>query len=440
METTKEILTEIENYQIKNKFRKKIKNYEVINNEIKKVLITKLLSKIKIPNFNNNTERDIYYRDICNLIQIPTFNNLKINYLDIWKQYTKLESLPQPEQKSPEWFEMRNNFITASAGAQALEENKYDKKINLVKQKIGIAEPFKENRHVHHGKKFEKIAILIYEHINNVKVGEFGLVPHISEPRISFLGASPDGICTCTTLDNKFSNLVGRMLEIKCTTTRKINTYGDEDGEICPHYYWVQVQLQLECCDLEECDFWQCKLVDYTDKEEWQDIIQEIDTSKTNTIEQDININVDEKFKYGCIIEFIPKNKIIPSDEKIEWYGQYIYPTNLDMTLNEKVKWAEDMAKDWKLYYPELEEEYKFNKIMYWHLEKSHCYLIKRNREWYSSKLDKLKDFWDLVIYYRNNDQARLELQNKKEEKKIYVKKTILPDLDNIDLFASDSD
>ena len=36
-----------------------------------------------------------------------------------------------------------------------------------------------ENFNVHHGKKFEKIAILIYESIYNVKVGEFGLVPHL---------------------------------------------------------------------------------------------------------------------------------------------------------------------------------------------------------------------------------------------------------------------
>ena len=40
----------------------------------------------------------------------------------------------------------------------------------------------------------------------------------------------------------------------------KKNIFGEIDGEICPHYYWVQVQVQLECCDLEEFDFWQCSI------------------------------------------------------------------------------------------------------------------------------------------------------------------------------------
>jgi putative phage-type endonuclease len=386
-----------------------------------------LKNRIKL---NNNNERDIYFRNICNFIKIPK------KYINFWNQYKKLESLPQPEQKSPEWFAMRNNFITASAGAQALEENKYDKRVNLLKQKIGIGEPFKENRHVHHGKKFEKIAILIYEHINNVYVGEFGLVPHISEPQISYLGASPDGICTCTTLDKKFSNMVGRMLEIKCTTTRVINIKGKEDGEICPHYYWVQVQLQLECCDLEDCDFWQCKLVDYEDKEEWLD---ELENRAKNTRQQEIKIEIDERFESGCIIEFIPINKEIPLDEKIEFYGQYIYPTTLEMSIKEKIEWGDYMEKNWEKHYPELKKEYKFNKIRYWHLEKSHCYLIKRDREWFKDKQDKLKEFWDDVIYYRNNEEAKMKLKEETSKPEKKYKKIEIHDM-NINLFDSDSD
>ena len=42
------------------------------------------------------------------------------------------------------------------------------------------------------------------------------------------------------------------MLEIKCPPIRKFTT------EV-PEHYWIQMQGQLETCDLEECDFLQVK-------------------------------------------------------------------------------------------------------------------------------------------------------------------------------------
>jgi hypothetical protein len=209
--------------------------------------------------------------------------------------------------------------------------------------------------------------------------------------------------------------MVGRMLEIKCTTTRQINTEGKEDGEICPHYYWVQVQLQLECCDLEDCDFWQCKLKDYSDKDEWLEIITE-DTYHTE--QQNKKIEIIDEFKYGCLIELIPKNKDLPNNEKIEWYGKYIYPTTLDTTIDKKIEWAEYMKNNWESIYPEFVTDYKFNKILYWHLEKSHCYLIKRDKRWFLENYHKFKETWDQVLFYRDNTEEKQKLINEEEEKK----------------------
>jgi putative phage-type endonuclease len=382
--------------------------------------ITNILKNIFIDYFNNNDKRDEIYRNICNNIIIPD------EYLYMWKQYVYLENIPQPEQKSEEWFRMRNNFITASAGAQAIGESKYETPIELIKEKIGLGKGFMENANVYHGKKYEKIAILIYEHINNVKIGEFGLIPHIGTPKIDFLGASPDGICTCSTLDGTFSNLVGRMLEIKCTTSRKILTEGLEDGEICPHYYWVQVQLQLECCNLQECDFWQCKIMEY-EYDKWINIIKE--NKSVNTIEQNIEIKIDDTFKFGTIIELLPINKEIPHNHKIEWYGKYIYPLKL-CSINETVQWSNNMKINWKNLYPEYKNEYKFSKIIYWYLEKSHCYLIKRDNNWFKSNLHKFQEFWDQVEHYRNNKSAKQKLiddielekkENKRKENQRYI-------------------
>ena len=123
---------------------------------------------------------------------------------------------------------------------------------------------------LYHKQELTKQGIYCYfneENIYNVKVDEYGLIPHLPEPRVSFIGASPDGIASHYKLDNSFSDRIGRMLEIKCPYSRKIITEGEIDGTICPHYYWCQVQQQLECCDLDYCDFWQCNLKEYKDRE-----------------------------------------------------------------------------------------------------------------------------------------------------------------------------
>ena len=238
--------------------------------------------------------------------------------------------------------------------------------------------------------------------------------------------------------------MVGRMLEIKCTTTRVINTKGIEDGEICPHYYWVQVQLQLECCDLDECDFWQCKLKDYWSKDTWISLLTDSETETMHTEQQNIKIDINDRFKYGTLIELIPiKMDSLPDKHKIEWYGKYIYPTKLDCTLDDKIKWAENMRKSWKTIYPEYATEYKFARILYWHLEKSHCYLIKRDRQWFKNKLPLFQNFWDEVEMYKNNPEKKQILINEMaaEEEKKELKKQKVVDIKKLsykDMFDSD--
>ena len=356
-----------------------------------------------VPKFNRFDERDNFYRFWCDFVKVPS------EFKSIWEQYEYVEGLPQPIQKSLEWFTMRANFITASAGAQAIGESKYDPPLELIKAKIGLGKKFEENFNFHHGKKLESIATLIYEYIYNVKVGEFGLVPHIAKPQISYLGASPDGICTCSTLDGQFSNLIGRMLEIKCVTSRQINITGKEDGEITPHYYWIQVQLQLECCDLEDCDFWQCKLKNYWSERLLNEAIQALDGTM-HTREQGEHYTINPQLEVGTMIELMPNNAELKGKEKDVYYAAYIYPTELDCSMKEKIDWANNMKYNWKTHYPEFAEDYHFGKILYYHLEKSHCYLIKRDRTWFKNTLPKFKAFWDEVLSYRNDPVKKNEL------------------------------
>ena len=81
----------------------------------------------------------------------------------------------------------------------------------------------------------------------NVEVFEFGILRH---PDIDYIGASPDGISD-----------MGIMLEIKCPWKRK-------KTETIPDQYYYQIQGQLEVCNLEECDYLECYIVEYMNKME----------------------------------------------------------------------------------------------------------------------------------------------------------------------------
>ena len=218
------------------------------------------ISTIKNLNNNNEMEKEddmipmIVKDDIAEDISISIFKNdiIKEPVKDLEKHMEKLIEInkSQPEQRTTEWYKIRTDRLTASDLATSLNQSKYDDALTLLLQKCNMIEPFSGNEFTLHGERFEIIAQRLYEKIKTKKVLEFGLMPH---PEIPFLGASPDGITTD-----------GCMLEIKCPPKRQIV----KTVEKIPKNYWIQIQLQLEVCNLEDCDFMDCNLVNTT-KEEW---------------------------------------------------------------------------------------------------------------------------------------------------------------------------
>lgn len=132
---------------------------------------------------------------------------------------------------------MRDNCLTGSAVATALDINPYEKPESLILTKCGYGE-FKGNAATEHGNKYEDEARILYEKMYQEKVHELGLLPH---PTIDFLAGSPDGVTES-----------GRLVEIKCPLRRKI------EPDV-PEYYMPQLQLLMEIMDLEVCDFIQYK-------------------------------------------------------------------------------------------------------------------------------------------------------------------------------------
>jgi putative phage-type endonuclease len=399
--------------------------------------------------FKTNEEFDKFYDDNRNNPEVIDKTKLSKDQQFLFDQYEFLINLPQPVQKSPEWFALRNNMITASSCGSVLGECKYQSIKETIMEKI-FGKEFKENKFVYHGKKYEKIATMIYEVIYNSKVGEFGLIPHQT---INFLGASPDGVSMSLTLDGKPNKLLGRMLEIKCPPSRVIQNTGCIKGDICPAYYWIQVQIQLECCNLPECDFWQTHLIEYKNEKEFiaDEIIDNVHThselfeqdDKTEITEEKNPVQIDERIRRGAIIELLPIDRSnIPKGDLVEWYGKYIYPPTLLMTPLEYRTWAKETIKNIQTLYPEFNEKYKFSRVVYWKLLKSHNELITRQPTWFLNNYNTLKKFWDRVVYYREHtDEAKEDIINQRLSNEVFLltETEKLPKIKSVQQFKKDN-
>ena len=181
---------------------------------------------------SSTKQRNIELEQIDYPIDEKLITELKINIL--------INRSNKAAQKSLEWLTLRHNMITSSEVATILDCNHYDNCKSLFNRKRQPLNPITlSSTSIAWGEKYEPIAKLVFESITQEKVTDIGLVDHYLYP---WLGASPDGVVSD-----------GRLLEIKCPFSRSII-----QGRI-PYHYWVQVQIQLEVCNFDECYFLQCK-------------------------------------------------------------------------------------------------------------------------------------------------------------------------------------
>ena len=309
---------------------------------------------------------------------LPKPTILKQNYLIDQVKY--LETIPQHEQKSPEWYAMRQTMLSASDWGTILGVNHYSKPDSVLLKKCGEESFFPKAAMdaMAWGNKYEDVAISIYEHRNKKKILEFGCIRH---PFIDFLGASPDGISED-----------GVMLEIKCPVSRKITG-------IPPEYYWCQVQGQLEVCELDRCDFLECKLKEYDDEEEYL----------KDHYEENYKLN-EFGHEKGVVAEFYIA--------KTEKYVYFYAPVCL---IGEELEnWKKEIRETHEVINGNLKDNIILSSFDYWYLEEVSCVPIFRNQEWFNEAKLKLGDFWEEVLYYREMglDFLKEELNSQKEEKR----------------------
>jgi putative phage-type endonuclease len=286
------------------------------------------------------------------------FKNDTIDTNEIEKKIDLLRNIIQPVQRTPEWYAFRWNLITASNAYKALDSQA---SINqLIYEKCQPIKTYEENDSeikmvntntaMHWGQKYEPLSVMIYEDMYRSQVEDFGCIQH---QVYKFLGASPDGI-----IIKSETGRYGRMLEIKNPVSREITGIPKKE-------YWVQMQLQMEVCDLDECDFLETKFVEYPDY-----------TSYKN----DVNSNNMHK---GTIIYF----------HKKDGTPFYVYqPLNLKLD-DEISKWEDEILEK----YQSEQYDYIFLKFIYWKLDKLSCVLVLRNHEWFKNNIGQIEKVWKII-------------------------------------------
>lgn len=285
----------------------------------------------------------------------------------------RLQKKPQPEQRTPEWYQARHTRITASEAASCLFKSKttcepYVQEFNIQNFKYKDTEPlnhyetredyiikkcaafygenvFKDSIYTLWGKKYEEVANRLYCQLYNTTVHEFGLIAH---PRLRWLAASPDGI----TPD-------GIMLEIKCPKSRKIN-----EKEV-PIHYWVQTQIQLEVTDLDFCDFFECEIEELQTETEFEER------------------NIGEKQAKGIVLQI-----------QCEGEPKFIYPPIDIKETQEYINWKNvQLEQD-----PTLTPTYFF-------ISKYNNQRVSRSKIWFSNVKNDIKKTWEIIIHLQKDKQ-----------------------------------
>jgi putative phage-type endonuclease len=255
-----------------------------------------------------------------------------------------IQTYGQNDQRTAEWHIKRGEMLTASEIYKALPDATPAQKRELIVSKL-TPRPKQEGpgpRALVWGTRFEPIAKEIYCKLGGIQIVDTTCIPH---PTVSFLGASPDGIIV-----NPEDRRHGRLVEFKCPISR---VFTDETP--VPVAYYHQMQLQLECTQLQTCEYieFQFKTPTYT---EWKDSTAEYKGFYAVT-DDDMNV------KYRDLSDTRD-----PSTWRSEVLGD---------------------VDDWD--------------IVYWTLEKYRVKVVEHGKDWLEKNLPSFTEVWNTILEHRKN-------------------------------------
>lgn len=366
-----------------------------------------------------------------------TFTEERPDYTAVTDQLDLLRNVPQFEQRTKEWYDQRQNMITASetykvfgsaavrntlifskcqnqgqeqqeqqTQAQVQDDIEIEPQTSLnishlplhhSQPQQSILETTNLTSTLHWGQKYEPLSVKLYEYMFNTKIELFGCIQHSD---YYFIGASPDGINVDPT-----STRYGRLLEIKNIVNREITG--------CPKKeYWVQMQMQMEVCNLNECDFLETKFTEYGSYTEFMedntdfstefvqdyeshrddseffddtdagadadDAMDDTDTSNEKKSSRQLKMPVTK----GAILLFVtPTNELY-----YEYMPLYVQPENVREWINQTKSFLVTRCK------------YQYVSTSFWRLDVFSCVLVRRNELWFAETLPEIEKIWNLIL------------------------------------------
>ena len=259
-----------------------------------------------------------------------------------------IETYGQDDQRTEAWYKKRDSMLTASEIYKGLAEATPAQKHELIMSKLVPREQSSGTgvRALIWGTRFEPIAKEIYCQLEkDIKIEDLSCVNH---PKVEFLGASPDGIILT---ENQEDIRYGKLVEFKCPISREFT----KESPI-PNAYVHQMQLQMECTELDECEYIEMQFKDlgYT---EW----------------------MESTAPYKSLFA------VLNNDNKV------IYK---DMNDTRSVaEWREQvLGKDKNLW-----------ELNYWSLNNWRSITVKHDLEWLPKNLPSLTSVWEEIVNHRTN-------------------------------------
>lgn len=129
------------------------------------------------------------------------------------------------------------------------------------------------------------------------------------------------------------------------------------------------MQIQMETCNLEECDFIETRFKEYLNEEEFY---QSLETSS------------ETKYK-GILLCFVENNN------NILFPPIYVFmPLTVELNSKSINIWIANMKTQY-------EQTYTLFHTYYWYLDEFSCILVKRNQIWFQYALPKIMDIWKTI-------------------------------------------
>lgn len=272
---------------------------------------------------------------------------LSSDYGKVWGRrrriYRLLQTYGVNDQRSAQWHSKRSEMITASEVTKAFKSATPSARRELILKKIEGAKETDGsgmNAACAWGTQFEPIAKLIYCKLNGG--GDVIDTSCVVHPVHTFLGASPDGIYFP---QNRADLRWGKLIEFKCPISRKF----DETTPI-PDAYYHQMQMQMECTGIDECDYVEMRFVTLT---------------------------------------------------QTEWAAsQSPYKGRMAIYDSGKISYDTDLDPAWRSKLNVVDDEFR---VVHWVLGNWRVSNVKRDYTWMDTHIDELKETWNEVVHHRLN-------------------------------------